>query len=178
MSRSRPPCRRRVLPEYLLRRLETEQRRHMRKVAGCKRASNRRAKSTAIAQSWSRFSRAPAPPPATREIRRSEFVTVPSFSPHVVAGRRHPRMRPFRCRCTPPAAPTSSARRRAPARNARLIGAATARDSCTRSRSSGCRPRERLEHLDGSLARPVRAHAGHPNSAATSARCPGFARSR
>jgi hypothetical protein len=33
---------------------------------------------------------APGPGTAdrTREIRRSEFVTVPSFSPHDVAGRR------------------------------------------------------------------------------------------
>ena len=48
-------------------------------------ASRRRAKSTAICQSC-RDSPSGASAARTREMRRSELVTVPSFSPHVVAG--------------------------------------------------------------------------------------------
>ena len=108
--------------------------------------------STAIAQS-ARASPGGARAARTREMRRSELVTVPSFSPQVdarEAARR--RTGTSRCRRTPPAAPRAPRARdprgRSPDR------AAIARGSCTRSRPSLPAGGERVEEFDRSEPGP------------------------
>ncbi|VTY37840.1 Uncharacterised protein [Xylophilus ampelinus] len=139
------------------------------------RASSRRAKSTPIAQSC-RAAPAAGTASRTREMRRSLLVTVPSFSPQVVAGSSRSAKAQVavvaKASCTTTNSARSSARRTVAWSGIDCAGLVQAIHSALISPSAAAR------NISIALLPGMAGMSCTPHIAATSARCAAFAMSR
>ncbi len=177
MSRSRSASTPGARSRWLRRRRSRRRRRTGKSVGrpGRSRASSRCAKSTAIAQSCRAWPGA-GTAGRTRLMRRSLLVTVPVFSPQVVAGSSRSAQSQVAVVANASCTTTSSARSRA--RRTVAWSGIDCAGLVQAIQSALIWPSAAAWNISTAVVPGRSGTTGRPHSAATSARCAGLARSR